>query len=81
MKRGESVDLDGAVVRGDIELDGLTVAPDPPALDGVLDPQNKEVRVIAGRLSLVNGIVQGKILHRSSDGTLVFSGPVTWAEI
>ena len=79
LKRGESVDLDGAVVRGDLEFDSLPVASDPPALDGVLDPQNKEVRVIAGGVSLVNSVVHGRILHRSADGTLVFSGPVTFA--
>ena len=79
LKRGERLDLDGAVVRGDLEFDGLPVASDPPALDGVLDPQNKEARVIAGGLSLVNSVVHGKIVHRSADGTLVFSGPVTFA--
>ncbi|HKR79242.1 MAG TPA: pentapeptide repeat-containing protein [Nitrospira sp.] len=79
LKRGQTVDLDGAVIHGDLEFDSLPVASNPPALDGVLDPKDKEVRMIAGGLSLVNSVVQGRIVHRSSDGTLVFSGPVTFA--
>jgi hypothetical protein len=79
LKQGKSLDLDGVVVRGDLEFDGLPVASNPPTLDGVLDPENKEVRVVAGGLSLVNSVVHGRIIHRSADGTLVFSGPVTFA--
>ena len=78
LKRGQSLDLDGAIVRGDLEFDSLPVALNPPVLEGILDLQNKEIRVIAAELSLVNCVVQGKILHRSADGTLVFSGPVTF---
>ena len=78
LKRGETVDLNGVLIRGDVVLDTLPVVTAPPALDGILGPQEKEVRVIAGAVSIVNSIVQGRILHRSPEGTLVFSGPVTF---
>jgi hypothetical protein len=77
LKRGQTVDLDGVVIHGDLALETLPVVTDLSALSGIIDPQDKEVRVIAGGLSLVNSKVQGKIAHRSTDGTLVFSGPVT----
>ena len=78
LTRGQSVDLDGVVIHGDLALESLPVVTDPPALDGIIGPHEKVVRVIAGGLSLVNSTVRGKIVHRSADGTLVFSGPVTF---
>jgi len=78
LERGETVDLNGVLIRGDVVLDTLPVVTAPPALDGILGPQEKEVRVIAGAVSIVNSIVQGRIVHRSPDGMLVFSGPVTF---
>ncbi len=78
LKRGQTVDVEGAVIRGDLALDTLPVVTDPPALDGILTSRDKEVRVIAGGVSVVNSVVQGKIVHRSAGGTLVFSGPVTF---
>jgi len=77
LARGETVDLDGVVIHGDVALETLPAVTDPPALEGIA-LRDKEVRVIAGGLSLVNSTVQGKIVHRSADGTLVFSGPVTF---
>jgi hypothetical protein len=79
LKRGQSVDLNGVVIREDLALDSLPVSEDPPRLDGMIDRQDKDVRVITGGLSIVNSVVHGKIVHRSADGTLVFSGPVTFA--
>lgn len=79
VKRGQAVDLEGVVIRGDAALDTLSVVVDPPALDGIVGPQDKEVRVVAGGLSIVNSVVKGKITHRSAEGTLVFNGPVTFA--
>ena len=79
VKRGDTVDLDGVVVRGDLVMDALPVVTNRPALQGIIGPQDKAVRVIAGELSIVNSLVQGRILHRSADGILVFSGPVTFA--
>lgn len=78
VKEGQSIDLDGVVIRGDLALETLPVVADPPALDGIIGPPDKEVRVVAGALSIVNSTVQGKIVHRSADGTLVFSSPVTF---
>ena len=78
LKRGQTVDLDGVVLRGDLVFDTLPVAANPPELQGILGPQATEVRVIAGGLSIVNSFVKGKMAHRATDGTLVFSGPVTF---
>ncbi|HKY72875.1 MAG TPA: hypothetical protein VJL88_13230 [Nitrospira sp.] len=79
VKRGYTVDLDGVIVRGDLVMDALPVVTNPAPLEGIIGPQDKEVRVIAGGLSIVNSLVQGRLLHRSAEGTLVFSGPVTFA--
>src|SRR5690348_15249409 len=79
LKQGRSVDLDGVVVRGDLVLEALPVAGKPPPLESIVDAQNKEIRIVAGGLSIVNSVVQGKIVHRSPDGSLVFSGPLTLA--
>lgn len=79
LNQGLTVDLDGVLIRGDVALETLPVVAEPPTIEGILGPQDKEVRVISGGLSVVNSIVQGKIMHRSADGTLVFGGPVTFA--
>ena len=78
LTRGQIVDLDGVVIHGDLALETLPVVSVPPVIDGIIGPHDQEVRVIAGGLSLVNSTVQGRIVHRSADGTLVFSGPVTF---
>jgi len=79
LKQGQAIDLDGVVVRGDLELETLPVATDPPAVEGVGDLTEQDVRVIAGGLSIVNSVVQGRIVHRSDAGSLIFVGPVTFA--
>jgi len=78
LQRGHSVDLEGVVIRGDLALETLSVSPSPPLVDEIFDPEVKEVRVIAGGLSIVNSILQGRIAHRSANGVLLFSGPVTF---
>ena len=78
LKRGQTVDLHGVLIRGDLMLDTLPVVTDLSAFDGIVGPQEKEVRVIASEVSIVNSVVRGRILHRSPDGTLIFSGPVTF---
>lgn len=78
LKRGETIDLDGVVIRGDLALETLPLAVKSPAIDRILGPQDREVRVIAGGVSIVNSVVQGKIVHQSTDGTLVFSGPLAF---
>src|SRR5690349_16718185 len=77
LKEGQTIDLDGVVVRGDLELEMLPVATNPPVVDGVGGLTEQEVRVIAGGVSIVNSLVKGRIVHRSSSGSLVFSGPLT----
>jgi hypothetical protein len=79
LMQGQTVDLDGVVVRGDLALETLPVATTPPPLDGIVGLEDKEVRVIVGGLSVVNSVVQGKIVHRSANGALVFKGPVSFA--
>jgi uncharacterized protein YjbI with pentapeptide repeats len=79
VKRGQALDVDGAVIQGDLSFESLPVVADPPALDGVIAADDAEVRVITGGLSVVNSVVKGKITHRSANGTLVFNGPVTFA--
>jgi uncharacterized protein YjbI with pentapeptide repeats len=79
LKQGQTVDLDGVLVRGDLELETLPVSTDPPLIEGIIGPREQGVRVVAGGLSVTNSVVQGRIVHRVSDGTLVFIGPVTLA--
>ena len=79
LKRGQTVDLHRVVIRGDLMLDALPVATDSSALEGIVGPQEKEVRVIGGGLSVVDSVMRGRIIHRSPDGTLVFSGPVSFS--
>ena len=79
LKRGQTIDLAGVVIRGDVALDALPVSGNPPAIEGITDRGDREIRVIAGQLAIVNSVVQGTVTHRSTEGTLVFSGPVTFA--
>lgn len=78
VKQGQTVDLEGVVIRGTLAFETLPVSSNPPLIAGVISREDKEVRVVAGGLSIVNSVVQGKIVHRSAEGTLVFSGPVTF---
>ena len=79
LRQGQAVDLEGVVIRGTLALDTLAVSSNPPLIDGVTSLEDKEVRVVAGGLSIVNSVVQGTLVHRSPEGTLVFIGPVTFA--
>jgi hypothetical protein len=78
LKQAQTVDLEGVVVRGNLTFHSLPVSSNPPVIDGVIS-QDKEVRVITGAISVVNSVVQGTILHRSSEGTLLFGGPLSFA--
>lgn len=79
LKQGRAIDLSGVVIRGDVVLDTLPVSSDPPIVDGVTTQQDKEVRVVAGGVSIVNSMVRGTIKHQSALGLLLFTGPVTFA--
>lgn len=79
LKRGQSIDLDGVVIRGDIALDTLPISADPPAIVGIVDAGDRQIRVIGAPVAIVNSVVKGTITHRSTEGTLVFKGSVTLA--
>src|SRR5207249_1246411 len=57
----------------------LPVSSNPPGIEGVIGRDDKEIRVITGSVAILNSVVQGKMVHRSSEGMLVFNGPVTFA--
>jgi uncharacterized protein YjbI with pentapeptide repeats len=76
--RGKNVDLSGVVIRGDLLLDALEIAPVPQELKGVAAIESKEVRVVQGGLSIIDSFVRGAIRHQSTQGQLVFRGPVTF---
>src|SRR5215475_12363029 len=80
LKRGQTIDLKGVVIRGNLTFDALPVSSNPPVIEGVIAREDKEIRVITGSVSIQNSIIQGTVVHRSSEGMLVFSGPVTFAE-
>src|SRR5690348_862847 len=79
LRKGQAVDLDGVVIRGTLALDTLPISSNPRLIDGIIGREDKEVRMVAGGLSIVNSVVQGTLVHRSPEGTLVFIGPVTFA--
>src|SRR5687768_14360665 len=79
VKQGKSVDLDGVVVYGDLQFDALPAHTDPPHVEGILSREDKEIRVVAGAVSIINSVFRGTIIHRSTEGTLIFQGPVTFA--
>lgn len=78
-QRGQGVDLSGVVIRGDIVFDLLPAGVSSSALDGMTIEPNKEVRSIAGGVSIVNSIVRGTVKHQSAQGLLIFRGPVVFA--
>ena len=79
LKEGKGIDLSGVVVRGDLSLDTLPVGPLPPELEGMKELQGREIRVIAGSLTIVNSVVRGAIRHQSRQGLLVVKVPVTFS--
>jgi uncharacterized protein YjbI with pentapeptide repeats len=79
LKEGKGIDLSGVVVRGDLSLDALAVGPLPSELEGMKELQGREVRVIAGSVTIVNSVVRGAIRHQSRQGLLVVKGPVTFS--
>ena len=79
LQRGETIDLAGVVIRGDVALDALPASGKPPAIEGIIHADDREVRVIAGPVAIVDSVVQGTFMHRATQGALVFTGPVTFA--
>ncbi len=78
-REGKGVDLSGVVIRGDLSLDLLPVGSAPSELEGMKELQGREVRVISGAMTIVDSIVHGSMKHRSAQGLLVITGPVTFS--
>jgi uncharacterized protein YjbI with pentapeptide repeats len=83
---GKGIDLVGAVVTGDLLLDRLPVqAVRAVALPNLSMPIQraiehqslKEIRVIAGPVSIRDSVVRGMISTRIKDGIIVFQQPLT----
>jgi len=83
---GKGIDLIGAVVTGDLLLDRLPVQavrasalPDLPVpIQKAIERQGlKEIRVIAGPISIRDSVVRGAISTRIKDGIIVFKQPFT----
>jgi len=79
LKRGQTIDLNGVVIQGNLTFDALPVSSNPLVIEGVIGRDDHEIRVITVPVSILNSVVQGTIVHRSSEGALVFGGPVTFA--
>lgn len=79
IQSGRSIDLEGVVIQGDLDLEKLPVRSNPPSVDGVIAQPGQEVRVVEGSLSVVNSTVRGSMKHGSQRGMLVFRGPVSFA--
>ena len=79
LTRGQTIDLAGVVIRGDVVLDALPVSENPPAIEGIIDGGDRGIRVIAAPVAIVNSVVRGTVTHRATEGALVFTGPVTFA--
>jgi uncharacterized protein YjbI with pentapeptide repeats len=79
LKRGQAIDLSGVVIHGDLVLDTLPISANPPKIDGVSIQRDSDMRVIAGRVSIVNSVVRGVIKHQSAQGLLLFIRPVTFS--
>ncbi|MDH5195546.1 MAG: pentapeptide repeat-containing protein [Nitrospira sp.] len=80
--RGQSVDLVGVIVHGDILFDRL-----PPqvlshsSMGGQLQsqsgpPPSQEQRFVRGGFRIRDSVVQGAVRHRSAGSTVQFEGPV-----
>ncbi|MEW6544216.1 MAG: pentapeptide repeat-containing protein [Nitrospirota bacterium] len=86
LKAGRGLDLTGVVVAGNLMLDQLPVIPvsrvdglSPGLQRAVRDRGLKELRVIAGPVSIRRSVVRGAIQTNLQDGLLLFKGPVTMA--
>ena len=79
LKQGQTIDLEGVVIRGNLTFEALPVSSNPPVIDGVISREDKDIRVVTGGVSIVNSTVQGTMLHRSVASTLVFRAPVRFA--
>ncbi|MBM4124099.1 MAG: hypothetical protein FJ246_03950 [Nitrospira sp.] len=84
LNEGRGIDLVGVTVTGDLSLDQLSlrraeaVADLPPPIREAIRRQGlKEVRVIAGPMSIRDSVVRGKVGSQLKDGVVIAAGPVT----
>lgn len=84
LKAGRGLDLERAVVTGDLALDQLPrLAPEavfklPLPIQDVIPVEDvREVRVIAGPVTIKDSLVRGAIKTQLTTGLLVINGPVT----
>jgi len=84
LKAGRGLDLERVVVTGDLALDELPrLTPEavfalPPNIQNVIPvPEMREVRLIAGPVTIKDSLVRGTIKTNLTAGLLVVNGPVT----
>lgn len=79
MKHGKAIDLTGVIIRGDVILDNLPLTAAPPGLEQTPGVAAGKARVISGAVTIVNSLVHGAVRHQSTQGVLIFNGPVTFS--
>ncbi|HJU05403.1 MAG TPA: pentapeptide repeat-containing protein, partial [Nitrospiraceae bacterium] len=83
LKNGQSLDLEGVVIEGDLFLDQLplthVVLDEWPSRiqDTIRDRQWDKLRQIPGAMSIRHSAVRGGVGTRLKDGALLVKGPVT----
>lgn len=77
--KGQTIDLSGVVIRGDLAFNALQPTPNPPAIDDGPIQGIQKVRMIAGGVSIMNSSVRGPVTHRAKEDVLLFVGPVSFA--
>jgi len=84
LKAGRGLDLNGVVVTGDLALDQLPpLSPErvftlPPRIQDIIPVENiRDVRLIAGPVTIKDSLVRGTIKTNLTTGLLVINGPVT----
>ena len=80
LEKGQSVELVGVIVRGDLNFDRVSVQK-PGTGEGSTgrekeSAKNQELRLIRGALRIRDSVVAGAMRHRSDHGQLRFEGPV-----
>ena len=83
LKEGKGLDLQGVVVKGDLDLDALPLSSGreldelpPVARHAIERDQAGEIRVISGPITIRDSQVRGAISTNLKQGLLVLTGPV-----
>lgn len=84
LQAGRGLDLQGVVVTGDLALDQLPLlTPEavfrlPPRVQNVIPVEDiRDIRLIAGPVTIKDSLVRGTIKTNLTTGLLVINGPVT----